>query len=123
MPDQPFTPFVNGEIRCPRCHRKQPMESLLIEYVPAQDFGTVKGIYCDRCREASPKDLPPGLVAFGSWLPNGTKNVQHMLTEPNCPFCGKVVVRVPDDSLLSGHAREFEYVRCPGSPLVYRLVA
>jgi len=121
MDTQPFSPFVNGEIRCPKCRRKRPMTDLLGDYNYSQDFFTIKGIQCSACRSTSGHTGPLwSLVTFGSWRPT-PMHIPSYLNEPRCPFCGKVVVKVPENALPGSPSRDFEYVRCPGSPLIYRL--
>jgi hypothetical protein len=43
------------------------------------------------------------------------------LEKPECPFCGRLTIPVPNGHGPAAGTREFEYVRCPDSPLVYRL--
>jgi len=118
--DNGFTPFVNGEIRCPACHRKRPMSDLVGLYDGSDDKFTVKGIRCSYCDYRYPHSLL-GLVGWGSQMPSPV-HIPTVLTEPKCPFCGKVAIRVPDTPFRSTYSREFEYVRCPDSPLLYRMV-
>jgi len=118
--DQPFSPFINGEIRCPTCKRKRPTSDLMGIWQSGSDSFIVKGIACSACRYVFPK-LQVGLLPWGSRFPTPV-HVPEILTEPACPFCGEVVVRVPDGPVGSHHSRAFKYVKCPASPLLYRLV-
>ena len=118
--DQPFSPFINGEIRCPSCKRKRPMGDLLGVWDPSRNSFTVKGIVCSVCGFAFPKSQV-GLVPWGSQFPVPVQ-VPDILNRSVCPFCGEVVVEAPDGSFKSGQVREFRYVKCPGSPLLYRMV-
>ena len=116
-----FFPFVNGEIRCPSCHRKRPMEDLVGEYDAADDRFTVKGIRCSAlgCVFHYP-DSMVGLVSWGSQIPKPVQ-VPSYIDNPKCPFCGTVVVKVPDGPFRSPLTKNVEYVRCLHSPLLYRM--
>ena len=111
-------PFVNGEVKCPDCGRKRPMEDLLGEYDPANDLFTVKGMQCSWCGYKSVISLQ-GLVRWGKQIAKGWKN-PTTVKDNICPFCSRVMLQVPDGPKPSG-SRVFTYLKCPESPLVYRL--
>ena len=99
----------NGEPRCPKCRRKRPMEDLIGDYDAASEFFVVRGIRCSACQRTTGE----GKFQWGSQFP--TRNgIPKEIHEPICPFCKRVVIPVP--------GRDAEYVKCPGSSLIYRLV-
>ena len=116
-----FNPFVNGRVRCPACHRDRPISDLMGEYDPGSDFFTIRGIRCSAtgCRYHYPESLA-GLVRWGSQFPKPGKIPQE-LKDPVCPFCNKVVIEIPDGPFGVKENRRFHYVRCPASPLVFRM--
>ena len=118
----PFIPFINGIVKCPVCRRVRPMTDLMGEYDAASDHFTVKGFHCTTvgCKFHHPDSLV-GLIRWGSQAPVPPK-IPRVLDKPECPYCGKVTIPVPDGNGPRAGTREVEYVRCPDSPLVYRLV-
>lgn len=113
-----FYPFVNGKVRCPGCHRERPMEDLLGTYDPATDSFVVLGMRCSHrdCNFKHPESIA-GLIQWGIQIPK-IPSIPITLEKPACPFCGRIVVKVPDGP---NREREFEWVRCPDSPLLYKM--
>jgi hypothetical protein len=102
------------------------MTDLMGVYDAASDHFTIKGIRCTAtgCQYHHPDSLA-GLIRWGSQMPKPVRIPNTLVQEgrylPPCPFCGKVTVAVPDGHGPAAGSRTLEYVKCPDSPLVYRL--